>query len=441
LDSTVIVVCSIDIAAMKVPAWASNGHACGEDCQHPTAKQTAKQTAKRSREGDDSEDETKTKDPKAKAGRPAKTEVLEMNHVRKFHSNSDPADIARYYRRHQVVHIKDCRSLCPSVALDSFGQADLRRLYAGAPDRVEDTFSVETGSETEHGHCAHTADSVLGAGGCPTGSWYTSFIAQGKSTNAAELTKTAETAEAGAAETEAEAGAGAAEGPEEGAVSEFRRALPFAALPLLAARLPIRQTAPVWVFVGRNSSREETLVGRKEHTDDVSHDGTWHYQSQGTKVWYLRPAEAPEWEFSSTVIDKGTGADSFVKFPDDINRLKVVVEEGDILIVNTRLWWHQTRIPYTSKRGLSLSYARDFYCELLRHTLDRSFSLPEQGALQGAGGAGEEGEGEGYTNVDGLYASRAVAAGEVVLTEDEMPDCALPRSEKPNCEVVELEVW
>jgi hypothetical protein len=32
------------------------------------------------------------------------------------------------------------------------------------------------------------------------------------------------------------------------------------------------------------------------------------------------------------------------------------------------------------------------------------------------------------TNVDGLYAAKAVSIGDVVLTEAELPDCSLPRS-------------
>ena len=43
------------------------------------------------------------------------------------------------------------------------------------------------------------------------------------------------------------------------------------------------------------------------------------------------------------------------------------------------------------------------------------------------------------TNVDGLFATRALAAGEVVMTEEDMPECALPESHAYNCEVCEDE--
>ena len=45
---------------------------------------------------------------------------------------------------------------------------------------------------------------------------------------------------------------------------------------------------------------------------------------------------------------------------------------------------------------------------------------------------------EEYMNADGIYASRDFDAGEVVLVEADLPDCALPRTDDANCEVGEL---
>ena len=48
----------------------------------------------------------------------------------------------------------------------------------------------------------------------------------------------------------------------------------------------------LWLFFGKNYAGEDaspTLPGRPEHTDSVTHDGTWHYQLSGTKIWRLRP--------------------------------------------------------------------------------------------------------------------------------------------------------
>ena len=66
----------------------------------------------------------------------------------------------------------------------------------------------------------------------------------------------------------------------------------------------------------------------------------------------------------------------------------------------------------------------------------------------GAGGgcaahATAEGDDDGrptsFINVDGLFASRAISAGSVILTEEDDACAELPTSERPNCEVVEDE--
>lgn len=41
----------------------------------------------------------------------------------------------------------------------------------------------------------------------------------------------------------------------------------------------------VWVFFGQNCGEESGgMRGRPEHTDDISHSGTWHMQLSGSKV-------------------------------------------------------------------------------------------------------------------------------------------------------------
>ncbi|CAM9213798.1 unnamed protein product, partial [Ectocarpus fasciculatus] len=306
-------------------------------------------------------------------------------------------DIWDYYKKHQILHIRGCG--VPSVRGDEFGVKQIKRLHDSAREMIRKTFCVETASKNDLGWCSHSSDDILGTDGPPSGSWYMSFIAQGDK----ELVES-----------------------EKGAVEEFQRSLPLQELSSAiasAADLDMETTSPVWVFIGRNSEQMDVLVGRPEHTDDVSHDGTWHFQAKGSKVWFLRPAESPEWGHSPVVVGgSGKGVES--SFSDALPRLKVVVNEGDVFMLNTRIWWHQTRIPYTSKRGLSISYARDYYCSKLR--------LPNSVVDHTAGGTS-------YDNVDGCYASRTVEAGEVVLTEAELPDCALPRSEEPNCEIAWLE--
>eukprot|EP00980_Cylindrotheca_fusiformis_P002362 scaffold543_cov119-Cylindrotheca_fusiformis.AAC.29 len=164
----------------------------------------------------------------------------------------------------------------------------------------------------------------------------------------------------------------------------------------------------IWVFFGRNeSSPKKDLQGRPEHTDSVSHDGTWHYQLSGTKTWYLRPTKK--------LLDhmESNGVHDF----SESDHIQVDCEKGDVLVINTALWWHQTQIPCQSNP--SVSYARDFFMEGSGKTMS-----PDGG----------------MSNVDGLYASNDIEEGTVIFTEHDMPDCELHRSKNgANCEVVELE--
>jgi U3 small nucleolar RNA-associated protein 6 len=164
--------------------------------------------------------------------------------------------------------------------------------------------------------------------------------------------------------------------------------------------------ACVWFFFGRNSSGQEAIQGRPNHTDSVTHDGTWHYQLSGTKRWYLRPTE----ELKATWKSHGFDLADETPLP-----LTVDCCEGDILLINTRLWWHCTEIPVQPMP--SVSYARDFY-----------FGKPLR----------EENTATNMSNVDGMYAASDLEAGVIVFRQDDMPDCELHRSSDPNCEVVFL---
>ena len=170
----------------------------------------------------------------------------------------------------------------------------------------------------------------------------------------------------------------------------------------------------LWIFFGRNPSSESDLQGRSEHTDSVSHDGTWHYQLSGTKRWFLRP--------SSKLIEQ---MKTKMK-PDEANlwtestKLRIDCNEGDVLVVNTRLWNHQTMIP--PQQFPSVSYARDFW-------LKNHYGGNEEACAPGT-----------MSNMDGLYATNDIDEGTIIFTENEMPGCELHRSAtNANCEVVELE--
>jgi U3 small nucleolar RNA-associated protein 6 len=107
-----------------------------------------------------------------------------------------------------------------------------------------------------------------------------------------------------------------------------------------------------------------------------------------------------------------------------VPQLTVNCKEGDVLMINTRLWFHQTII--SPQRLPSVSYARDF--RINRKGNDQ---------LRGKQSINESCT---MTNVDGLYATSDIPKGTIIFTETDMPDCELHRSSTDsNCEVVELE--
>lgn len=386
---------------------------------------------------------------------------LVLTHVKAFQANETEA-ILEYYKKYQVVHVKNC------IDPEKFSFSSVQSLYHSEPAMVNKTFTVET-KHGESGHCQYTAADIYGTDCSPSGEWYTSFLAQGGGVSSRSAVSTSEDSL-------------------RQSLSRFQTSLPTLGLPLTAATRGstyttllgkgsegngITHTNPIWIFVGKNCSDSgSSLHGRPEHVDSVEHDGTWHAQCRGSKVWFIRPAESAEWgkvpvTVSPTVKGKGNStvtnsnvskrrrtvrkdqaqdadeetATLCLSDPECL-RLRVEVQKGDLFIINTRIWWHQTRIPSTGGghrggRGLSVSYARDFFAPLLRlPARETSGKFLKSSAHEKE----VQDDQEEYTNVDGVYAARAVRAGEVVLTEDELPDCALSRSATdPSCEVVWLE--
>lgn len=214
--------------------------------------------------------------------------------------------------------------------------------------------------------------------GAPKSSWYASFVVQ----------------------------------HDEEALSALLSSLPFAVAPAHG----LRHLHCAWIFFGQNLDGAGDLAGRDEHTDKVSHDGTWHLQLAGSKRWRVRPsdellAECPELP--------AVGYD-------------VVCEAGDLFVINTRLWWHQTSIPETeaAQDGLSLSVARDF--TFISHTEDSASS---------AGRDTEAEAGCDMTNLDGLFATDDIEADTIILKQSDMGagELEIEVSEDPNCALVEVE--
>ena len=179
----------------------------------------------------------------------------------------------------------------------------------------------------------------------------------------------------------------------------------------------------LWIFFGRNDDVQgKSLRGRPEHTDSISHDGTWHYQLSGTKRWFLRP--------TNTLLEhlrEKLKPEEYLKWKqDERNRIRIDCKKGDVLVVNTRLWHHQTVIP--AQKTPSVSYARDFWVNKKKSDMEE---------IEVAG----DDEKFGMTNVDGVYAVNDIEKGTIIFTEVDMPDCELHRSStNPNCEVVDLDV-
>jgi hypothetical protein len=168
----------------------------------------------------------------------------------------------------------------------------------------------------------------------------------------------------------------------------------------------------LWLFFGRNSLDNGDLEGRAEHTDSVSHDGTWHYQLSGRKEWYLRPSPKLMVHLQSRLRPE------LQPSLQETTQIRLDILEGDVIVINTRLWFHRTVIP--SQQFPSVSYARDF-----RETTETR--MTEESC-------------DGMKNVDGLYATKDIEVGTIIFTENNAPDCELHRSSvNPNCEVVEME--
>ena len=222
-----------------------------------------------------------------------------------------PEDVRRIYDETQVLLLEH---LPAPASGGSYGLGHLWQLWARHADAVAQGWTAEGTASA-----ASSPQTLLGGGDSATGAadaadrWYASVVLD-------------------------------------------QRRSPQALAELLAAAPPLpRQLAELhaephcWLFFGRNAS-SEPMVGRPEHRDDVRTEGTWHVQLAGSKVWLLRPfPDQHEWEPCPQP-----------DVPD--GRLRVVVEAGSALLVNTRLYLHQTSIPggQPGRDALSMSLARDF---------------------------------------------------------------------------------
>ena len=297
--------------------------------------------------------------------------------------------VSLLYKQYQLVLIKGGALSRHSTLSSSFGFQELRGVYLADPQSVEKTWCIEQkGKDASDKDLAPSG--VLGKEGgeklLGSNPWYCSFVLnKGKGLDKA--------------------------------LSLLPRSTP--------SLLPsdVRHAQSLWIFFGINSTKEE-LRGRSEHTDIITTSGTWHMQASGAKTWIVRPNLKGIWPSMNARAGKGA-----IPSLSGMERLRVDVEEGDLLMINTHLWWHATEIPpmtLKGSKGLSLSYARDF-------------SFPS--AVVGEGEEEEEEEGEeevDHDNVDDVWASSDIPSGTVIARGEEaneLADKARCGDEGSNCKL------
>ena len=149
---------------------------------------------------------------------------------------------------------------------------------------------------------------------------------------------------------------------------------------LLCYQLPInKNTTPtpqlhysdaLWFFCGRNNHKTRSFSGRGKHTDEISHAGTCHSQVLGSKLWKVSPTK----ELIDSWGDNNDDDDDDINIncSGDESEIEMMINESEIIFLNTRLWYHETRIP--PQPGTSVSIARDLH---LGHHLTDNFNSGE----------------------------------------------------------------
>jgi len=117
------------------------------------------------------------------------------------------------------------------------------------------------------------------------------------------------------------------------------------------------------------------------------------------------------------------------------NSYVCVVEEGDVFVINTRLWWHRTEIPGVNTvevdgdnhasgilcDNVSISYARDIYLDGTQPPTD------DKGKMH-------------MSSKDGAWATAFLSKGMVLLTEVDPPITRTTVRADANCKLIVLGV-
>ena len=181
-----------------------------------------------------------------------------------------------------------------------------------------------------------------------------------------------------------------------------------------------------------NGATTTILSGRAEHVDEVTHSGTYHIQIAGTKTWKIRPHPDSFLgeEFKLDSEDGGLLRDLPGSEQGESGgkndkrwRIKITVEEGDVFVLNTKVWYHCTELNYDphslsfSSSEWSISAAQDFYLPV-----PCPRNVEKGGVVYGYDAEIDEEK-----------------ASDEYMIDQEIPD-ELPRSDDPNCALVEIGV-
>ena len=296
------------------------------------------------------------------------------------------------YSRFQAVLIQGCTT---TVAHDKWDASQLSKLYASERGKmiVDKHFCIEQAGDGQRGKLR--AEAVLGKRK-PAGNWYATFIVQHDQQVLDDVLATLP-------------------------LPEFQPA-DHSSGGISAEDTVLRHSECLWFFVARCNS---DMPGRAEHTDNIAHDGTWHYQLSGTKKWYIRPTQ----ELLCKVQFQGGSYLPAAALTTD-SALVVECRPGDVLLINTRLWWHSTEIP--SQPGLSISYARDVFLPRGEEKVKEGVA-PEHASHAVSGEATFD-----MGNVDSFRAECDIEQGDVIFNEEDMPEVPLPASSSPNCATI---IW
>ena len=199
------------------------------------------------------------------------------------------------------------------ASVEGFGREDVVDLCKHIESDLRDTFSVECGNAMD--------SSVISS--ASRHSWYVSFIIQN----------------------------------DKRVLDKFVKSLPVSEIPSPTGSLT--HSNAVWVFIGQNHSRNY-LDGRAEHTDSLSDaDATWHCQTRGTNMVRSTIRKLMKMFDRKEDISWGT-------------HRRIEMQRGDLLLIDTQLWWHHTKIPSTVEVIMSWSYARDIRLNRDENSMDKT---------------------------------------------------------------------